>query len=230
MADTLDIFFAYAHIDEPLRNTLEKHLSALKRQGFITGWHDQKVLPGQEWEQEAALHLSKAHIILLLVSPDFLASDYSYGTELKMAMERHQRGEAKVIPVLLRPVDWKHDPLGKLQVLPSGGKPVTSWPNQDEGFLSVAEGIREVVEDLRKTSVTFWTKEKEKGHWEQPLPNASAETLADQDELAIQQSQQVLKQANSLQTSQSKYHIQIDDSKGMVIGDHAQVTQTFHEK
>src|ERR1700730_3208310 len=98
MTDTVDIFFAYAQADELLRNALENHLGTLKRQGFITSWHDQKILPGLEWEQETILHLRKAHLILLLVSPDFLASDYSYGIEFEKAMERHQRGEVTIIP------------------------------------------------------------------------------------------------------------------------------------
>jgi hypothetical protein len=228
MTNTVDIFFAYAHTDEPLRNMLENHLSTLKQQGFIRSWHDQKVLPGQEWEQEAMLHLCTAHLILLLVSPDFLASNYASSVELKMAMERHTRGEAKVIPVILKPVDWKHGPLGKFQVLPLGGKPVTNWPNRDEGFLSVAEGIRKVVEDLRQ--IPLISLAKEKNSREQLHQRGIVETLAHHDEQGIQQAQQAMKLANAPQVSQSKYSIQIDDSKGIVIGDNTQVTQTFHEK
>lgn len=185
MADTVDIFFAYAQADEPLRNALEKHLSILKRQGFIMSWHDQKILPSQEWEQETLLHLHKAHLILLLVSSDFLASDYSYGIEFKKAMERHRRGEATVIPVILRPVDWKHGYLEKLQVLPLGGKPVTSWPNQDEGFLSVAEGIRKVVEKMRGSSTILSTRVRDKDLWEEPLQKAPVEIIADRHDKRI---------------------------------------------
>ena len=190
--DTINIFFVYAQVDEQLRKALENHLSALKRQEGITSWYDQKVLPGQEWEQEAERHLRTAHIILLLVSPEFLASDYVYGVEFKRAMERHQRDEATVIPIIVRPVDWKLDALRKLRALPANGKPVTSWSDPDEGFLSVAKGIREVSEALRKTSRSSLAKEKGQDLREQPLEKAPSEELADQDEQGIQQSPQAL--------------------------------------
>src|SRR5205807_9146396 len=91
-----------------------------------------------------------AHIILLLVSPDFIASEYCYSIEMKRAIERHEKGEARVIPVILRPVDnWKSTPFGKLSPLPSNGTPVTLWQDHDEVLLTIAQGIRKVVEELR---------------------------------------------------------------------------------
>jgi hypothetical protein len=180
--------------------------------------------------QEAMLHLRTAHLILLLVSPDFLASDYVYEVDFKLAMERHQRGEAIVIPIIVRPVDWKHDPIGKLQVLPPGGKPVTSWSNQDEGLLSVVEGIREVVEELRKMPRSSLSKEKGQDLLKQPLQKVSVETPDNQDEQGIPQLQQALALANTPQAPQSKYAVHMSNSKGIVIGDHAQVTLNFHEK
>jgi Tubulin like/TIR domain len=150
MTESLEIFCAYAHEDEPLRSALAKHLSALKRQGLIASWHDREINAGKEWAKEIDTHLNSAQIILLLVSPDFLYSDYCYGVELKRAMERHKQGEASVIPVIVRPVDWEQEPLGQLKVLPFDGRPVTSWPNQDEAFLEIAKGLRKVVEEIRE--------------------------------------------------------------------------------
>ena len=145
---SIEIFFSYAHKDEKLREDLEKQLSLLKWQGLITGWHDRRIGAGREWSGEIDAHLDKAQIILLLISPDFMASDYCYGIEMKRAMERHERREAHVIPVILRPVDW-HDALfAKLEILPTGGKAVTKWRNRDEAFLDVAKGIRKVVQEL----------------------------------------------------------------------------------
>lgn len=145
---SIEIFFSYAHKDEKLREDLEKQLSLLKWQGLITGWHDRRIVAGQEWSGEIDAHLDKAQIILLLISPDFMASNYCYGIEMKRAMERHERREAHVIPVILRPVDW-HDALfGKLEILPTDGKAVTKWRNRDEAFLNVAKGIRKVVQEL----------------------------------------------------------------------------------
>src|SRR6266704_5328694 len=93
----IEVFYSYAHADEKLRNELEKHLALLKQQGYISEWHDRRVLAGREWERDIDQHLNTARIILLLVSADFLASDYCYGIEMKRALERHEAGEAIVI-------------------------------------------------------------------------------------------------------------------------------------
>ena len=146
--EAIEVFFSYAHEDEDLRDELEKHLSTLKRQGVITDWHDRKIGAGTEWEGEIDTHLNTAHVILLLISADFMASDYCWDVEVKWAMERHEAEEARVIPIILRPVDWEGAPFGKLQALPMDAKPVTSWANRDEAFLDVARGIRAAVEAL----------------------------------------------------------------------------------
>lgn len=86
----VEIFYSYSHKDEKLRDRLEKHLSILKREGVISGWHDRKITGGKEWAGQIDEHLNSAHIILLLVSADFVASDYCYDVEVKRAMERHE--------------------------------------------------------------------------------------------------------------------------------------------
>ena len=114
----IEVFYAYSHKDEELRQQLENHLTLLERQGIITNWHDRKIGAGREWEGEIHEHLNTARIILLLISSDFLASDYCYDVEIKRAMERHEAEEARVIPIILRPVDWEEGPFGKLLALP----------------------------------------------------------------------------------------------------------------
>ncbi|GAC1565883.1 MAG: hypothetical protein NVS2B2_37560 [Ktedonobacteraceae bacterium] len=143
------IFFCYAHEDEPLLNKLKTQLRPLQRQGLIDVWHDRDIRAGAKWEQEIGKHLNSADIILLLVSPDFMDSDYCYGTEMQQALERHERGESRVIPVILRPVYWK-GALGSLQALPKDATPVLnqSWHSTDDAFFDVAESIRKVVEEL----------------------------------------------------------------------------------
>ena len=143
----LELFFCYSHEDEELRQSLQKHLRGLTRQGHIAIWHDRQISAGTEWKREIDKHLDTAQIILLLVSPDFMNSDYCYSVEMKRAMQRHQRGDAHVIPVILRPTLWKDAPFGKLQVLPTDAIPVVSgkWHNQDEAFEDVAEGIYQAV-------------------------------------------------------------------------------------
>ncbi len=144
----LSIFISYAHRDEPLLKELEEHLALLQNQRVITTWHDRDISAGTEWEREIDTHLNTAHIILLLISASFLASKYCYSTEMKRAMERHKAGEACVIPVILRPVDWKGAPFGRLQALPTKAQPITSWSDRDEAFLDVAKGIRDAIEKL----------------------------------------------------------------------------------
>ena len=100
MESVVELFYSYPHRDEELRNELDKHLSILKRQGVIDGWHDRRILAGKEWEGEIDEHLNTAHVVLLLISSDFIASDYCYDVEMKRAMERHEAGEALVIPIL----------------------------------------------------------------------------------------------------------------------------------
>ncbi len=147
----LELFYSYAHEDETLRDALEKHLSMLKREGVITGWHDREITAGREWENQISEHLESAQIILLLISADFLDSDYCYDKEMRRALERHNAGEATVIPIILRSVDWKGAPFSKLQALPKDGKAVTSWSNQDEAFTNIAEGIRKAAQKIRPT-------------------------------------------------------------------------------
>jgi hypothetical protein len=148
----MEVFYSYSHRDERLREQLENHLAALKREGVITGWHDRKIRAGTEWQGQIDEHLNTASVILLLVSSNFLGSDYCYDVELRRALERHAAGEARVIPIILRPVDWHGTAFARLQALPKDGKPVTKWSNRDEAFLDVAQGIRRAVKELRNPS------------------------------------------------------------------------------
>ena len=144
----IEVFFSYAHEDEQLRDELTKHLSILKRQNKIRDWYDREITAGKDWSGQIDEHLESAKIILLLVSADFLASDYCYDVELKRAMERHEANEARVIPIILREVLWKGAPFGKLQALPKNAKAVTNWSNLDQAFADIAKGIQRAVEEI----------------------------------------------------------------------------------
>jgi tetratricopeptide (TPR) repeat protein len=183
------VFYSYAHEDNKLRDELNKHLSTMKRLNQITEWHDRDIHAGTEWKDEIDTHLNTAHIILLLISPDFMASEYCYSIEMTRALERHERGEAHVIPIILRPVDWKGAPFDKLQVLPADAQPITIWLNQDQAFLDVAKGIRKVVQELQSKTKEQWVEEgrahhqahryeKALGAYEQALDIDSTYTLA----------------------------------------------------
>jgi len=136
------VFFSYSHKDEALRNELEVHLAVLKRTGFIEAWHDRRIIVGSDFAGSISDHLETANVILLLVSADFLASDYCHDVEMKRALERHAAGEARAIPVILRACDWLETNLGKLLAAPTDGKPVTAWADRDQAFLDVTKHIK----------------------------------------------------------------------------------------
>ena len=121
----------------------------MQRTGLVQKWDDRLLKAGEEWRKAIDENLERADIILLLVSADFLASDFCWQKEMKRALERHQTGEAQVIPVIIRKVDWTQAEFAKLQALPKEGKAVTLWPDRDSAWTNVAEGIRRVAEEIR---------------------------------------------------------------------------------
>lgn len=146
----IEIFFSYSDQDRYLCEQLIKHLSSLKREGMIRDWHRHQITAGEDWANEIAKHLDTAPVILLLISSDFIYSDYCYSVQLKRAIERHETRTARVIPILLRHVDWAGMPFGKLEPLPKNRCPVDSksWHNLDEAFEHIAKGIRTAVEEM----------------------------------------------------------------------------------
>ncbi len=137
----IKVFYSYAHEDKALRDELEKHLGTLKRQGLIEQWHDRDISAGKDWKHEIDTYLN---------NKNFIHSDYCYGIELSRAIQRHEAKEAIIIPILLRQCDWEGLSFSKYQVLPKNQQPVSSryWHNQDEAFMVVAKGIREVVQEF----------------------------------------------------------------------------------
>lgn len=148
MQQSVDIFLGYATEDRELCFEVKKRLKWLEREGLIRTWHEYAISPGMERERELLRYLAMAHIILLFVSADFIDSDFCYGIELKHAMERHEQGEARVIPIILRSVYWQETPLGKLQALPKGNQPIKSWQDQDVVLTEIERDIREVIKKL----------------------------------------------------------------------------------
>jgi len=137
-----EIFFSYSHRDEDWRDRLEVHLATLRRLELITAWHDRRIKAGDELAGKIDQKLESAQIILLLVSADFLNSDYCYDVEMNRAMERHEAGNARVIPVILHHCDWHSAPFGKLLAAPKDGKPISAWPDANEALLNVVQMIR----------------------------------------------------------------------------------------
>lgn len=165
----LKIFYCYARKDKPLRDEMDLHLSALKRQNSVITWADHEIAPGEDWAKDINRHLNDADIIFLLVSPNFMGSDYCYGIEMRRALERHEQKQARVIPIILRPVDWEDAPFSNLQVLPTNAQPVTGWPDHDAAFADIVKNLRPMIKTLRNQLKT-------KEDW-----LAEAETLLAQD-------------------------------------------------
>jgi TIR domain/Trypsin-like peptidase domain len=145
------VFVSYSHKDERYRNGLDVALASLRHNGEISFWYDGKILPGQEWGREIDKNLENANIILLLVSFDFIASDYAYG-EMKRALERHKSGSATVVPIIIRDCDWQNSPIRVLQALPKEGRPVKSWSNRDKAWLDVTQGLRRIITNRERLS------------------------------------------------------------------------------
>jgi hypothetical protein len=148
----IKIFYCYAREDKELRDELDKHLSVMRHAGKISTWYDREIQPGMDWKHTIDTHLKNSAIILLLVSHHFISSDYCYSVEMLQALGRHQMGQARVIPIILSPVEWQETPLGGLQALPTDGKPITTWDNRNEAFTNIVKGIRMVAETLLSTA------------------------------------------------------------------------------
>lgn len=146
-ASALRVFISYARTDEALKNELQTHLAFLQRAGQVDVWTDRDIRAGENWRERIDENLNRANLILLLVSPAFAASSYCWSIETRRALERHQAGEATVVPVILHPAaGWQDTALGALQALPRGGKAISSWASPALGFQDVVEGLKELLE------------------------------------------------------------------------------------
>jgi hypothetical protein len=176
----ISLFYSYSHRDEELRKKLEDHLAALRWSEKIAEWHDRNIDVGDEWAKEIDLNLTSADIILLLVSASFIASKYCWSVEMKKALERHDNGEAKVIPIILRPCAWQTTPFAKLQAAPEDAKPVTSWSDPDEALYNVARKIERAVTDLqqRRREQKQIEAERRAAEQKRPLPSNAGPNLS----------------------------------------------------
>lgn len=144
------VFISYSHKDNQALDRLHVHLASLRRQKLISQWYDRDILAGDVLDDEISTELERAELFLLLVSPDFIASDYCVERELERAIERHDEGSARVVPIIIEPCDWASMPrLRRLKAVPDDGKPVSEWANENTAFLNVAQEIRRVCEQDR---------------------------------------------------------------------------------
>ena len=139
------VFISYSHADSDLHGRLEAHLQPLCRMNLIEIWHDQMIKPGQAWEGTIWTKFEEADLVLLLISADFIASDFCYRQELHRALERRKQGKASVVPIILRSCLWHELPFGQLQALPDKGKAVKSHNDIDEALTNVAQGLLNLI-------------------------------------------------------------------------------------
>lgn len=144
-----DIFLSYCHADEELMNFVRKHHVVFDRQKLIRKWWDRKLVAGKELDRSITNYLSHSDIILLFVSSDFIASDYCYDVEMTQALKQREAGRSVVIPVILRPCNWRSTPLGTLLALPRDGLPLTKWGNADDAAKDIADGVMRAVAELQ---------------------------------------------------------------------------------
>lgn len=142
------IFCSYSHKDSKYRAELETFLAGLKMQGLVNIWHDRLIKPGTDWAKDINSNLDHANLVLLLVSSDFIASQYCMGIELKNALARQQKEDVRIVPILIRECDLAGTPLTKLQWLPTGAKPVKKWSDRDSAWTDVAKNLRKTVEEM----------------------------------------------------------------------------------
>lgn len=154
------LFISYSHRDEKALENLHKHLIMLRREGLIEEWFDRKILAGSEIDREVEINLQQSDVFLALVSPDFLASDYCYETEMTQALKRHEDGSIRVIPVILEPCDWKPSPLGKVKAIPKDGKPISLWTNENTAYLDIVTELRRVLAEPHRADESRQKKDR----------------------------------------------------------------------
>lgn len=173
--EAVKIFVSYAHEDQAFRNVLGTHLASLVRIGLVTPWYDAHIRAGIEWAEEISRHLNTADIILLLISPAFMASDFCYHVEMTQALERHHSGDARVIPIIVRPTYWELTPIGKLQALPRGGKAINAWRNRDQAYRYV---VQDLFDEIKLLHSQRWLEKsgisQEIGRYDQALEACDA--------------------------------------------------------
>lgn len=145
---SVKLFVSYAHKDEKYKEDLEEHLSSLTRNKLIDSWHDRKIMPGTKWKDEIDSNLSEADIIIFLVSSSFINSDYSQEIEVRTAVKQHDEGRSVLIPVVIRACDWHDMSFSEFQGLPKDARAVKSWHDEDEAWLDVVQGIKDVAKEI----------------------------------------------------------------------------------
>lgn len=145
------VFISYARHDERHRRRLVVHLTQLVRDGLIDLWSDWSVIAGADWDRDIRHQLEIADIVVLLVTPNFVASAYCFEKELPLALRRGEEEGVRVLPVYVKSVDLVNLPFGKIAGLPANLRPISAWRDPDEAWLQVAQCVRRMAEAVRES-------------------------------------------------------------------------------
>lgn len=154
------LFYSYSSLDEAFRRELEAHLSLLKREGVLDAWSFRDIEAGNDWQQKIDIHLDSADLTLLLVSPQFIASRYCWEIEMTRAVERAARRQTILVPIIIRPCDWRTAPFARFQALPENAKPISLWRPRDLGWANVASGLRKLIKQDAEVDRLLTTPER----------------------------------------------------------------------
>jgi TIR domain/Putative peptidoglycan binding domain len=144
----LKLFLSYAHEDRDILEGLRKHLAPLRYEQVVADWFDREITPGEDWDREILTRLESADLVIVIVSADFVASEYAFGTELTRALELHDHGRLRVIPVIGRNCRWQNLPFARLQALPEGALAISGWPDRDDAYVSVVVGVERAAREI----------------------------------------------------------------------------------
>ncbi|QLQ24890.1 MAG: TIR domain-containing protein [Dechloromonas sp.] len=226
----LSLFYSYSHRDEAFREELEAHLAYLRRGKLIAEWHDRMIGAGDEWKQQIDHSLATADIVLLLVSADFIASDYCWGEEMTKALARHERGEARVIPVILRPCRWERTPLGRLQAVPKNARPVSEWPNRDAAFEDIASAIERTVEEWGEERLRAAGQAQREADEARQRAEAEAARLGEQQRRQAEEEHQRLEAQARREAEQARQRAELDAKRKAELGHKRSEAQSGPEK
>lgn len=153
-------FISYSHVDSRYLDRLHVHLTQLQREGIITTWTDNDILPGGKLDTEISGSLQSSDIFIALLSPDYISSNYCFEKEFEKALEMQEDDQIIIIPIILENCDWLNTPFKQFKALPKDGKPIAEWNNENTAFLNVIQEIRNLTSGL--TNTTKGTQPREK--------------------------------------------------------------------
>lgn len=150
MTKEIKVFLSYSHADEKYKEELDKHFAALKRSDKVETWNDRELQAGTKFDDDIKSHLNQDDIIILLISSDFIASDYCYNIEMQRAIERANNNECKVIPIIVRPCLWTETPIKDILALPKDGKPISKYEDSDEAYLEIVSAVNNMINSFER--------------------------------------------------------------------------------